>query len=308
MIEITHLTKWYGDRQSLDDVSFTVPSGTIAGLIGPNGAGKTTTLRILTGLLRPTSGDVTLEGFSIYTDMPKIRKLLGYLPENNPLPPEMTVSEFLTFITTIRQITGIRRVQRLEEVIQTCKIATVWHQPIHTLSKGFRQRVGLAQAILHSPQILILDEPTSGLDPTQTLEIHALIQEQAFTSTILLCSHNLREITGTCSRILILKRGKLIAQGSPAEILQTQYCQIRLEIKAPPDQIERTFKALPNVFECILSSTNDYTVALLTTESDIREQLFACILQAQWPLRDMRLLEPDLNQAFQTVTDSERGL
>ena len=218
MIEAEGLVKRYGAFEAVRGVSFRVEKGQVIGLLGPNGAGKTSIMRILTCYHFPTRGAARVDGHDVLTQPHLVRQSVGYLPENAPLYDDMKVREYLSFVADVRGLTGARRIQRLELVVGACGLAEVFSRVIRRLSKGYRQRVGLAQAILHDPAVLVLDEPTSGLDPNQIVEIRALIRSLGTEKTVILSTHILQEVEVLCQRVLIMNAGKLIAQGTPEEI------------------------------------------------------------------------------------------
>ncbi len=218
MIHIEGLTKRYGNTEALRGLSFTVPKGQVVGFLGPNGAGKSTTMRILAGYVTPTSGTATVGDLDVVQRAVEARRLIGYLPENNPLYEEMMVVDFLKFIAEVRQVPVSQRSARIKSAVERCGLGQVLGKDINQLSKGFRQRVGLAQAILHEPDLLILDEPTSGLDPNQIVEIRALIKDLGREKTVILSTHILSEVQSTCSRVLIVSGGQLVADDSPERL------------------------------------------------------------------------------------------
>src|SRR5215475_13722210 len=215
MITTSQLTKRYGDKTAVDDVTFTVSPGEVLGFLGPNGAGKTTTMRMLAGFVTPTSGKASICGHDIATDPLAAKASLGYLPEGAPTYGEMTVRRFLEFIADLRRLEGDRRRARLDYVIERLQLSRVLDQTVETLSKGFRRRVGLAQAIIHDPPVLILDEPTDGLDPNQKHEVRSLINEMARDKIIVISTHILEEVDAVCSRAIIIARGKIVADDTP---------------------------------------------------------------------------------------------
>lgn len=221
MIEVTALSKRYGSVQAVHDVSFTVEGGQVLGLLGPNGAGKTTIMKILTCFHFPSAGQARIDGFSVEDDPVEVKKRVGYLPENAPLYGDLTVDEYLSFVADARLMDKSTRAARIDQVLADCGLSQVRARRIETLSKGFRQRVGLAQAIVHDPSILILDEPTSGLDPNQILEIRELVRRLGESKTVILSTHILQEVEAVCSRVLILSDGRIAAQGRPEEIAAT---------------------------------------------------------------------------------------
>jgi gliding motility-associated transport system ATP-binding protein len=218
MIEATHLTKFYGRVQAVHDASFSVGKGEIVGLLGPNGAGKTTIMKILTGYHYPNSGTATVNGLDVTADPVRVKRAIGYLPENAPLYEDLTVREYLDFIADARRMTGTERTEAIARALKLCGLEAHVERPIDQLSKGFRQRVGLAQAILHDPDILILDEPTTGLDPNQIQEIRHLIRTLGSNKTVILSTHILQEVEAMCDRVLILNEGRIAASGTTEEI------------------------------------------------------------------------------------------
>jgi ABC-2 type transport system ATP-binding protein len=310
MIRIKNLTKKYGDLKAVDDVSFNVPTGQILGFLGPNGAGKTTTVRIITCYMLPTSGYVEVDDLNVLEHSLEIRKKIGYLPENAPLYSEMNVLDYLRFVMGIRGIGRERWEQRTKEILEVCGLGSVMHRNIGELSKGYRQRVGLAQAMVHDPEILILDEPTSGLDPNQIAEIRGLVKELGKEKTVILCTHILPEVEATCGRVLIINQGKIVADGSPAELQSSFQGKelIYLEIKTTASDVEAKLATLQNVekVEQIVSSGDG--VKKLTVEctqgKDLREQLFRMVVENDWVLLEMRKEQASLEDVFRQLTTS----
>jgi len=223
MIEAIGLSKYFGPFVATKDVSFTVPRGQVAAFLGPNGAGKSTTMRLLTGYLAPTSGEARIAGFNVATDRIAASRLIGYLPENGPLYNEMTPVGLLSYLGRARGLTADQLAKRLDFVRDKCALDEVWHKPIGKLSRGFRQRVGMAQAILHDPDVLILDEPTSGLDPNQVHEVRQLIRSLGAVKTILLSTHILQEVQAVCSRVILINEGRIVFDGSAEEMGGAQH-------------------------------------------------------------------------------------
>ena len=218
IIEAAHLRKEFGQITAVDDISFSVRAGEVLGFLGPNGAGKTTTMRMLTGYLRPTRGSVLIAGTDMLADPVRAKARIGYLPEGAPLYPEMTPASLLGFLSRVRGLKGEGLGKRLDEVVEMVHLREVWHQPIETLSKGFKRRLGLAQAILHDPEVLILDEPTDGLDPNQKREVRHLVRQMAETKAIIISTHILEEVHAVCSRAVIISSGRIVADGTPGEL------------------------------------------------------------------------------------------
>jgi ABC-2 type transport system ATP-binding protein len=220
MIEVDQLTKQFGSKCAVDNLSFTVTKGEVLGFLGPNGAGKSTTMRMITGFIPPTSGDAKVCGISVIDEPTAAKRKIGYLPESAPLYNDMTVTGFLKFCASVRGITGAARNEAVERAIETCFLSQVARQSIDTLSKGYRHRTCLAQALLHDPEVLILDEPTDGLDPNQKFEVRQLIKRLGETKAILFSTHILEEVEAACTRAVIVDRGKIVADGTPAELLE----------------------------------------------------------------------------------------
>jgi ABC-2 type transport system ATP-binding protein len=254
MIRAKGLTKFYGEHRAIEDINFEVESGEIVGILGLNGAGKTTTLRILSCLLLPTSGSVELQGVDILENPHAVRSLVGFLPETPPLYPEMTVEAFLSFAGQLRGLSGQSVNDRLERVLELTDTKAVRHQVIDTLSHGYRQRVGIAQAIIHDPPVLILDEPISGLDPKQIVEVRQMLCSLRGEHTILISSHNLPEISQTCDRLLIIDKGALVASCTEEELTARQSGGHRLLVGVHGDleKSTSTIKALENVSDCVV--------------------------------------------------------
>jgi ABC-2 type transport system ATP-binding protein len=215
LVEITNLVRRFGPITAVDDISFTVKKGEVLGFLGPNGAGKSTTMKVVTGYLAPSSGAVSVCGHDVVADPIAAKSVIGYLPEGAPAYPDMTPRQFLEFIASVRGLRGARRTERMEEMIEAVHLGPVLDQPIETLSKGFKRRVGLAQAILHDPPVLVLDEPTDGLDPNQKFEVRSLIKKMAKEKAIVISTHILEEVEAVCTRAIIINRGRLVAEGRP---------------------------------------------------------------------------------------------
>src|SRR5437762_7161030 len=270
MIEVQHLTKRYGPTTAVDDVSFTVERGEIFGFLGPNGAGKTTTMRVLTGYMPPSEGRAVVAGFDVFDQPIEAKRRTGYLPETPPLYPEMTVRDYLAFVARIKGVPRGERAARLDYVMGRTRVADVANRHCGKLSKGYRQRVGLAQAILHNPDVLILDEPTAGLDPKQIIETRQLIKELAGDHTIILSTHILPEVSQTCERVVIINKGKMVAVDTPANLTaklrgsETMYVQI----DAMGQDASIVLRALPGVTGVSVADThNGHTGYEITSES-----------------------------------------
>ena len=250
MLEIRHLVKSFGPLIAVDDVSFTVPQGEVLGFLGPNGAGKSTTMKMITGFLAPTAGTAIICGYDIATQTIAAKRHIGYLPEGAPAYPDMTPADFLDFIAHIRGFSGDEAVRRIGRVVEMIRIGEVMHQPIETLSKGFKRRVGVAQALLHDPDVLILDEPTDGLDPNQKYEMRTVIAAMQPDKAIIISTHLLEEVEAVCSRAIIIAHGRILADGTPAELAQRSrhHNAVRLGIAGGADaNVRAELAALPGV-------------------------------------------------------------
>ncbi len=308
MITVKNLTKNYGDLKAVDSVTFDVHTGEILGFLGPNGAGKTTTVRIITCYMLPTSGSVEVDGMNARERSLEVRKKIGYLPENAPLYSDMNVLDYLHFIMGLRNIPKERFSSRTKQITEICGLEPVINRNIGELSKGFRQRVGLAQAMVHDPEILILDEPTSGLDPNQIAEIRDLIKELGKEKTVILCTHILPEVEATCGRVLIIHQGKIVADGTPAE-LQSGFqglTKISMELKTDSENVIDRLLRLKNVEGAKQISANDGGSKKFTIECtsgvDLREELFHLAVQNQWVILELRKEQASLEDVFRQLT------
>ncbi|HOD15559.1 MAG TPA: ATP-binding cassette domain-containing protein [Spirochaetota bacterium] len=304
MITVQGITKRFGDITAVNNISFTIKEGEITGLLGPNGAGKTTTLRMLTGYLKPDSGTITIGDFSVNDDSVDVRRIVGYLPESAPVYGDMLVYDYLSFIAEVR---GIADEKRIEEIGALCGINDVMHQGIGELSKGYRQRVGLAQSMIHDPEILILDEPTSGLDPNQIIEIRNLIREIGKKKTIILSTHILPEVEATCDRVIIIDRGS-IAADDRTEILQAasggeNLVTVRIT-GADFGQLKGELMKLPGVTRVDELPDSDLVAAQVTAggTADIRPEIFRMVSGRNWTLYEMMLEQRSLERVFRDLT------
>lgn len=306
MIEIKELTKKYGDKKVIDNIDFQVQDGEILGFLGPNGAGKTTTMRMITGFLAPTKGTITINGKDILEDSVDMRRSIGYLPENNPLYSDMRVYESLQFVAGARRIADKQR--SLSHVIDVCKLRDVLTQPIGELSKGYKQRVGLAQALIGDPDILILDEPTSGLDPNQASEVRKLIKNIGQKKTIIFSTHILQEATAVCHRALIIHKGKIVAQGTPDELIAKTSSKQKISaiIEGPEQEILNTLRTLPHVSDVSLQhlpTANEAEFSIQINEHhDLRKNIFQMAKQHNWVLLEMRRSQANLETVFHELT------
>lgn len=309
MIEVSHLTKRYGNHLALSDLSFTIPNGQIYGLLGPNGAGKSTTMNILTGCLAATSGEVRIDGVDIFEDPMAAKRHLGYLPEQPPVYMDRTPWEYLRFVARAKGVKNLA--QEVDRVMDLTQIADVRDRLIRNLSKGYRQRVGIAQAILGDPDIIILDEPTVGLDPRQITEIRELIQKLGENKTVILSSHILGEVQAVCGRLLILSKGKLVACDTPANLEKQMSSASALEIDvcASTEQAEKLLSRLPNVQSFKSKGTADRCQIRLETEKehleDLSKAVFFALAETGTPLLAMTPTKASLEDIFLELTEGK---
>lgn len=306
MIEAIHLTKVFDNTPALTDVSFRVEKGEIFGFLGPNGAGKTTTMRILTGYLPPTSGTAQVAGFDVLKQSLDVRKRIGYMPENPPVYGDMTVNSFLRFIGRIKGVPAAHEKERLDYAVQRCGLESVTRRLIGHLSRGFRQRVGLAQALIHDPEVLILDEPTIGLDPTQIIEIRQLIKGLAGQHTVILSSHILPEVEQTCGKVVIINQGKIIAIDTPEKLsLSLRGANIyTLVVKRHAEQILEKIKDLSGVIN--VRQEQDGVLTIETNkDQDIREEIAELVVQEKAGLLELRPVAFTLEDVFVQLTTAE---
>ncbi len=302
-IEISHLVKRYGKQNAVDDLSFSVGKNEIVGFLGPNGAGKSTTLKIATGYLNPTSGSVRINGIDVEQDPIQIKKYIGYLAEHNPLYLDMFVHEYLRFSGKFFGLRGKDLREKTRKVIKMCQLEVEQNKLIRQLSKGFRQRVGLAQALLHEPQVLILDEPTTGLDPNQIVEVRQLIKEISVDRTVLFSTHIMQEVQAICDRVIIIDNGKLIADDSVANMLKTG-AQQHLEIEFERS-IDETLLANNAGVESV-TKLSDYVYLLkISGSSDIRSDLLKYITKHNLPLIGIKKKEASMEEIFNSLTQAK---
>ena len=310
MIEVEQLTKTYGLVPAITNLSFTVHQGEVVGFLGPNGAGKTTTLKILTCFLPPTSGRARVNGWDVLEDSMKVREMVGYLPENVPLYSEMTVDRFLSFAAQAKGVDSRKVKTSIDKVTGDCGLEKVRNRIIAHLSKGYKQRVGLAQALLNNPPVLILDEPTIGLDPAQVVEIRELIRSLGQERTIILSTHILPEVSQVCQKVIIVNRGRIIATDAVDALtrqLQTSR-RIHLTVHGPQEEVQKTLSALPGVLqvEHLDEHAERYAVEMIK-DQDIRAELARSIVEKGWGLLEMRSQELSLEEVFvQLVTEETR--
>ncbi len=311
MIQVSNLSKRYVGRTAVDGISFEVGQGEIVGFLGPNGAGKTTTIRILTGYMPATSGTASVAGFDVFRDSMEARRRIGYMPENVPLYDDMRVKEYLRFRAQLKGMRGRAARKAVGEAMDLCGLTEMRGKMIGALSKGYRQRVGLADALVHKPDLLVLDEPTNGLDPNQIRRVRELIKQLGLTHTILVSTHILSEVEMTCDRVIILDRGKICASGTPADLvgrLRTART-VTVELRAGAAVAADKLKALPGVKKVVKEGERDgWTLFTLRAESgrDVREAVASLAAEGGWALRELHAQGATLEDVFVDVTQSGR--
>jgi len=310
MIEVQNLTKRYGPVTAVDDISFRVESGEILGFLGPNGAGKTTTMRIITGYMPATDGRVAVAGYDVFDKPIEAKRRTGYLPETPPLYPDMTVREYLNFVARIKGIPGREVASRVDSAMTRTRVADMAGRHCAKLSKGYRQRVGLAQAILHNPDVLILDEPTAGLDPKQIIETRQLIRDLSGAHTIVLSTHILPEVSQTCQRVVIINKGKVVAVDTPQNLTerlrgsQTMY----LQVAAPGQDVQPALAGIPGVTRVAATAARDGLIDVEVDSErgrDVRRELAAAVVTQGWGLLELRPMRMSLEDIFLSLTTDE---
>jgi len=314
MIEVKNLSKVYGANRAVDDISFDVPSGEVLGFLGPNGAGKSTTMKMLTCFIAPTAGDALVGGTSVLEHSVKVREMIGYLPEDTPLYQDMTPLEFLQFASALRQVDRDIQETRLNEISEVCGLFEVLGQPIGELSKGYRQRVGLAQAMIHDPPILILDEPTSGLDPNQIVEIRELIKEIGKEKTVILSTHILPEVQATCGRVIIIHDGALVADGSPDELAHGESGNTYRVVLASADgpyrdsigeQARQKLDTVVGVHKVTATDGEADAATFIVAsqgDQDLRREIFCCARDNDWVMLELQRQTASLEDVFRRLT------
>jgi ABC-2 type transport system ATP-binding protein len=308
MIEVKSLVKDFGPFRAVDQISFEVPTGQVLGFLGPNGAGKSTTMKMLTGFIEPTSGTATVDGKDIVKDSREVRRRIGYLPESAPSYGEMTVAEFLQFVAEMRGKRGKERDRAGERMRETCALESVWHQPIETLSKGYRQRVGFAQALIHDPPVLVLDEPTDGLDPNQKHEVRQLIRRMGQDKTIILSTHILEEVEAICERVVIIAQGRIVADATPSDLMRQSSLHNAVTVRFAAGEAERArallegidrvarIEALPGVPNALrVYPKNGEPVAMTISELSRTQN---------WHVEQLSVEQGRLDEVFRKVTKS----
>ncbi len=307
MIEVSHLTKRYTGHTAVSDISFTVGRGEIVGLLGSNGAGKSTTMRILSCFLPATSGTARVAGFDVFREADEVRRRIGYMPENNPLHPEMRVREFLKFRARLKGLSWQRSRERVDVVIDQCGLADVSKKIIGQLSKGYRQRVGLADALVHEPELIILDEPTIGLDPNQMRSVRQLIKDLGRNHTVLISTHILPEVEMTCTRVVILHAGKILAADTPDNLqkIMANNSQVIAEIAAPRADLEACWEGMAEIeyFDLAPAEGEFFRCALTPRNGvDLRPQIFSIARERGWALRELTRSRHSLEDIYVRVT------
>ncbi|TVQ18152.1 MAG: ATP-binding cassette domain-containing protein [Spirochaetaceae bacterium] len=311
MIEVTNLTKRYGKHLAVDSVNFSVSKGEVVGFLGPNGAGKSTTMNILTGYLSATEGDVFVDGVNILEEPEAVKSRIGYLPETPPIYPEMTVREYLRFVCRIKHVPKTEMKDRIESGLHTVGIVEVYNRLIGNLSKGYRQRVGLAQALMGNPEILILDEPTSGLDPKQIIEIRELIRKLGADRTVVLSSHILPEVSEICRRVMIINNGRIVADGDPTTIGGDLFDASQIVVTALGDEqtVRSILSAIPGVTNIQPQPTAEQATEVLVESeknADLRKAIFEAFSSRKVPLIGLRVKNATLEEIFLELTSGVR--
>ena len=313
VIEVSHLTKYYGNFPAVHDISFNIAKGEVVGFLGPNGAGKTTTMKVLTGFMPPTGGTVKIAGYDALENSLEIREKIGYLPESVPLYTDMTVTEYLSFMGAIRGLQKNKLTNQISKVIEQCRLGDYRHTIIGKLSKGYRQRVGVAQAVIHEPEVLVLDEPTIGIDPIQVVETRKLIKELGESDrTLILSTHILPEVSMLCKRILIIHQGKIVAEDTPNNLSSRLKGaeQISIEVKGPTKQTQKTLENINGVeFVKVLentSSKNIYSYMIQVEQDlDLRSTISKTIINNGWELLKLQDVDMSLEEIFLKLTTRE---
>ncbi len=311
MIEVQNVRKHYGDKVAVDDLSFSAVKGEILGFLGPNGAGKTTTMRMITGFTPPNAGTITVDGIDVTEDPLEVARHIGYLPEDAPLYPEMTVADFLDFMGEMKEINARERKREIDRVVSQLALGPVYRRLTGNCSLGYRHRIGLAQALLGDPEILILDEPTSGLDPRQRIEIRELIRDLAGRRTVILSSHVLPEVQQTCERVVIINEGKLVAEDTPSGLAARMEGQsvMRIKVRAPAREAEAVLENIAGIVRISRESSTDEALPLFSVEmetgSDLREDIFYRFAEAHLPIVEMTPIGFSLEDIFLRLTTED---
>lgn len=304
-IKLENVTRLYGDQAAVDDISFEVKTGEIVGFLGPNGAGKTTTMKMITGFLAPDAGTISINGIPVWEDPEAVKRITGYLPENNPLYHDMFVTDYLGYVAELQQVPKSKIPARIREMVIVCGLDREKHKKIGELSKGYRQRVGLAQALIHDPQILILDEPTTGLDPNQIIEIRNLIKEAGKEKTVILSTHILPEVEAISDRILIINEGKIVADGSPEDLKRASSGEATLRVRLEGYQDPAgTVSALEKIVgvTTVTSQITNGTFIISGSSENINRSVFGLAVKNGWTILEMTPIETKLEDIFKELT------
>lgn len=310
MIEVLNLTKSYGLIKAVRNLNFKVEKGEILGFLGPNGAGKSTTMNMITGYLPSTSGTVKVNGFDVSVEPHEVKKRIGYLPENPPLYTDLTVSEYLNFVSELKKVDRSKRKSQVSDIMELVKISDVSNRLINHLSKGYRQRVGLAQALIGNPEVLILDEPTVGLDPTQIIEVRKLIKALGKDHTIILSSHIMQEISAVCERVIIINKGQIVAVDTPENITKSveSTAMYSVRIDGPEDKVEKAIKDIVGVRKVKINGKFDGAVEyLIETDKDIdlRKPIFFEMAKHGFPIMEIKAVSSNLEDAFLKIISKD---
>ena len=311
MISVKNLTKTFGYKTAVDDLSFEVKKGEILGFLGPNGAGKTTTMRILTGFFPPTSGTATVSGVDVCEEPMKVREMVGYLPEHVPLYKDMTTREFLHFAASAKRLAGAERKEAVERTIERCNLQSVADQLIDTLSRGYRQRVGLGQAIINNPKVLILDEPTVGLDPTQVRDIRALLRRLGEDSTVILSSHILSEVQQMCNRVVIISHGRMQAIDTPENLTGNMHGEARVSVRltgAESEEVETKLRSIEAVDRVESAGGGNFSVISKSAKADVlAPKIAGLVVREGWDLYELKTHTANLEDIFIELVGAEKG-
>jgi ABC-2 type transport system ATP-binding protein len=312
MIEVEGLTKRYGPTVAVSDVTFQVRKGEVLGFLGPNGAGKTTTMRVITGYLPPTAGTVRVAGFDVVEQPLEAKRRTGYLPELPPVYPDMTVDEYLAFAGRIKGVAGAELKKRMDAVSETCAVSDVRRRQIGKLSKGYRQRVGLAQALIHNPDVLVLDEPTAGLDPKQIIETRQLIKSLAGQHTVILSTHILPEVSKTCERVVVINGGKIAAVGTPEELTRRLqgFETVLVTVEGPEKEVKEKIERIEgvNLVERHEASNGRVTFEVhAAKDKDVRAEVARAVVESQWKLFELKTSGLSLEEIFLKLTTKDLG-
>lgn len=305
MIAVQNLLRKYGETVAVNDISFDISPREVVGFLGPNGAGKTTTIKVLAGFLQPSSGKVTLGGRDVIEQPLECRAQVGYLPENNPIYEEMEVTEYLDWTARVRGLSSTAKSGAIKRVVERCGLGTAVGKDIGHLSKGYRQRVGLAAAMVHNPPVLLLDEPTSGLDPNQAVEVRQLISELKKEKTVLLSTHILSEVRASCDRVIIIHKGKIVAQGRPEELAAgaSQGHRLQLVVKGGRgDSAREHLAGLEGVTSAAVENRGEEDAVMVSSDRDLREEVFQLAAKKKWPVLELRRETVSLEEIFRSLT------